>query len=138
MFKGAFKKLSGSCVYHFLYLYFIREILRCPCSSPLKTTARFLSGASPYGEYPPSPTGSLSHTDTEVFTPHLFHTLPPSLHQCLLEQLKLKGERQTFFNTTAFFIYFDELFQDFYAFQYGCLNAYGYQNNSKKCKLTPT
>ena len=45
------------------------------------------------------------------------------------------------FNTKAFFIYFDELFHDFYAFQYrfyGFLDANGYQNNSKKCKLTPT
>ena len=56
----------------------------------------------PYGEYPPGPTGSLSHTDTEVFTPHLFHTPPPSLHQCLLEQLKLKGERQTFLTQQHF------------------------------------
>ena len=45
------------------------------------------------------------------------------------------------FNAKAFFIYFDQLFPDFYAFQYGFyvfLNANGYQNNNKKCKLTPT
>ena len=37
---------------------------------------------------PPGPNSSLSHTDTEVFNPHLFHAPPPSLHQYLLEQLK--------------------------------------------------
>ena len=40
-----------------------------------------------------------------------------------------------------FFIYFYELFHYIYAFQYRFyvfLNANVYQNNSKKCKLTPT
>ena len=39
------------------------------------------------------------------------------------------------FNTKAFFIYFDELFHDFYAFQYrfyGFLDANGYQNNTEQ------
>ena len=62
----------------------------------------------------------------------------PFTSSMFIRTAKAERGKTDVFNTTAFFIYFDELFHDFYAFQYGCLNANGYQNNSKKCKLTPT
>ena len=84
-------------------------------------------------------TESVSHAYTKVFTPHLFHPPTPSLHQCLLEQLKhTVGKDRCFQHNSIFLIYLDVSFHDLYAFQhpfYVFLHANGYKNNSKKRSL---
>ena len=91
-------------------------------------------------------TGSLSYTDRGLH-PSPPVPPPPSLHQCLLEQLKHRvgndaGMTEAFkhflFILTSCFMVSPG---DFYAFQYRFyvfVNANCYQNSSKRSKLTPT
>ena len=103
----AFKKLSGSCLYYFLYLHFIREILRFSCSSILKT-ARLFSGASPYEWCIIGSTPQASNTLSKSHSPRVLYPSPlpsPSsfTSQCFLELLKHTAGKEKKLSTQQHF-----------------------------------
>ena len=138
----AFKKLSGSCLYYFLYVHFIREILSFSCSSRLKT-ARLFSGASPYGWCIIGSTLqalmlSLSHTHTEFF-PRLFHPPLPSLHQCFFRTAKAySGERKKLSTQQHFSFILMSCFMISTLFSIAFTFFSMLMLVKTKCKLTPT